>query len=363
MNPSYNNGSGSNAGGQPGNIGTGNLGTPGTKPGVIASGPDPADAPVNTPVATPTTPMSLGDSGRSRISSLLGKRKMNTSGATHSAAPSAAPIMLAGADGEERSSKKKFLVVGALAFAVILIVVLAVVALMGKGGGNGGVGSSFNELINYVTSGQELKTDVNDDYDVMANYYFLNTWEDKDQKKQVYDTTKTLMDNFVAKYKDGENDALNKLVKSTKEQFDFMYVVDLSDKVYYPTVMAAIIKDGDAKAKQNLMNRYDFANLGDNNQVKSFLEAYGEWIDAIAAQVKLYKDNGCLIDDNIGMECMANKSDEALKNTLSEVSDSVASLSRAVTNYYDQASSFVEGLYYINNMLHGKPMMMESENE
>lgn len=363
MNPSYNNGSGSNAGGQPGSIGTGNLGTPGTKPGVIASGPDPADAPVNTPVATPTTPMSLGDSGRSRISSLLGKRKMNTSGATHSAAPSAAPIMLAGTNGEERSSKKKFLVIGALAFAVILIVVLAVVALMGKGGGNGGVGSSFNELINYVTSGQELKTDVNDDYDAMANYYFLNTWEDKDQKKQVYDTTKTLMDNFVAKYKDGENDALNKLVKSTKEQFDFMYVVDLGDKVYYSTAMMAIIKNGDTKAKQNLMNRYNFNDLGDNSYAKSFLETYGEWIDALIAQVKLYKDNGCVFNDVIDMECMANKNDEALKNTLSEIGSNVASLSSVVVDYYDQADNFVGGVYYINNMLHGKPMMMEVENE
>ena len=161
------------------------------------------------------------------------------------------------------------------------------------------------------------------------------------------------MDRFVNGYTDGENEMLNNLVKSTKEQFNFVYAMDLSEKIYQMAATTMIIKEGDSKAKQDLLNHYELPDSNSNVYTTEFLKVYNEWIDALISQVNLYQNNGCVMNDYIDSECMKNKN--------IEVPGDANGLYMNVLSYYNMASGFVGNVYNINDLLQGKTLVKESD--
>ena len=288
--------------------------------GIIASGPDPADVP-STPVSAPTPqPMGLGASSR---------------------------------------KPKRGLIIGALSAIVILIVVLVVVLLMGGGKKNGGGSArtdvSFNDLINYITSGKESKSDINDEYSMTGSYYFETGWSTEEEKTTIYNKTKELMDGFTASYKDGDNQTLNNLVKTTKDLFDFIYAMNSKEKIYGIEATMTIVKEGAEKGKQKLVNHFDFSGLDDNSYAKSFKELYNDYMDALVNKVKVYKDNGCISGNYIDDECIKGKTTETFEDVNKYYLDTA--------RYYSLAENFVENVYNINNLMHGKTLMGEENSE
>ena len=320
MNPSY------NAGGSS---------IPGAKPGVIASGPDPSDAKpgviASGPDEQPSVPV---------VSPLSNKP---------------APMSLGGA---RRSSggSKKWILIGAGVLIVALIVVLVVFAVMPKNGGGSGsitMNNNFNVLINYITSGTKTDIAVTGEYDVANDYYFLDGWNNEEEKTAVYAETKTLMDKFVNGYSDGENATLNNLVKSTKEQFDFVYAMDLSEKVSGIEVIKVGVEKQSDEAKRDLVNYYNFSSVGDNTYVNGFLEAYGAWLDAVLSEINLYKENGCVANGSINDSCMISKNDAALNDKMSEIFEKINDTYSYVNSYYHMAPNYVANIYDINTLLSG----------
>lgn len=315
--------------------GNGGQNIPGAKPGVIASGPDAPDIPgVTLESENPNGVLS-------KLSRKTGGSKM--------------PVIDGG--GGPKRSKKGLLFVGVALIGVALIVGIVAVLLMGKGNGNTGTSTnvSFNDLINYITSGKESKSDINDEYDITKTYYFLDGWNTEEEKSAIYAKTSELMDGFVATYKDGENSTLNSLVKSTKDLFDFIYAMNSVEKIYGIETTMTIIKDGDNKGKQKLVNHYTFSGLDNNAYEKDFLEVYNKYIDALTNKIKVYKENGCVTGNYIDDECMEGKTTDNFEE--------VDKYYLEVTRYYDLSEDFVENVYGINNLMHGKTLMGESKEQ
>jgi hypothetical protein len=360
MNPSYNNGNGSNAGGQTGQPGgifsrnestggttgaSGAAGVPGAKPGVIASGPDPVNMPDEKPAG-----LSLGSNRhlfRKPRAQAPRNFVMNVGGG-------AGAGMGAGA-GRKSGGPKKGLIIGGLAVVVVMVVVLVVFLVMRGGGGTSSTRTdvSFNDLINYITTGKESKSDIDSEYSITNDYYFLDGWNTQEEKNAIYNKTKQLMDGFVANYKDGDNGVLNNLVKSTKDLFDFVYAMNSKEKIYGIESTMTIIKEGDEKGKQKLVDHFVFFDLNNNNYAENFSELYSDYIDALINKVKIYRDNGCISGNYIDEECIKGKTTETFEDLNKYYLD--------MTRYYNLAENFVGNIYNINSLLHGKTIMGEND--
>lgn len=286
MNPSTNSGGSSIPGARPGMIASG---PSGNVPGPITSGPSP-----EMPVSMPSAPRGRSGSG----------------------------------------GPKKGIIIGGILIVVGLVLGVVAVILMPKGGGGGGNNRevSFNELINYVTSGEDVDTEIDSEYSATNNYYFLDGWDTEEEKAKIYAGTKYLMDGFINTYKNGENERLNNLVKNTKDLFDFLYVVELKDEVINSSIF-----DEDETSESNynnlknrLMGYYDFSNLEDNMYVDGFLGAYNDWVNSIAIRDGENADFG---------------------------------LYRYVDKYYNMERNFVANVYTINAMLSGNYVVQEEEGE
>lgn len=286
--------------------------------GIIASGPDPADVPSAPVSPAPVSPMGLGGNSR---------------------------------------RPKRGLLIGGLIVIVVLVVVLVVFLVMGGGKGGNGTNSnvSFNDLINYITSGKESKSDINDEYSITGNYYFVDGWSTDEEKTTIYNKTKQLMDGFSAGYKDGDNEILNNLVRSTKDLFDFVYAMNSKEKIYSTEATVTIVKEGDEKGKQKLINHFAFSGLDNNSYVKTFLEIYNDYLNALASKIKVYRDNGCIVNNYFDDECLKGKTSETFEDVNKYYLDAV--------RYYNLAENFVGNVYNINNLMHGKTLMGEENNE
>ena len=193
MNPSYNNGNGSNVGGQTGQPGgifsrnestggttgaSGAAGVPGAKPGVIASGPDPADMPDEKPAG-----LSLGSNRhlfRRPRAQAPRNFVMNVGGGAGAGMGA----------GRKSGGPKKGLIIGGLAVVVILIMALVVGMMLSQnrnGNNNGSGGSQNNTIVEPSDSTnteeteepEEIYTGVNEDFYRYANYILNGTNESK----------------------------------------------------------------------------------------------------------------------------------------------------------------------------------------
>lgn len=309
MNPSYSNG-GTNAGGQQ---------TPGVKPGVIASGPDPADVPVNKPVAMPSKPMSLGDSsGRSRVSSILGKIKDSKSASQ----PALPPVQLSNAGGAKRS--KKGLVIGGLAAIVILIVVLVVVMLMGGGkkatNGTTGDGShdSFLKYANYLLTGKENTNELGS-FDDSKDYTVMQKFAEKDTA--FFDKAQELWKAFYEKITTSENYS-----ETSDIAGDVVYQNQLMDFVTrYVTIsewqeddlLKLFLEKGVDSGSAEIDNHY-------TNLTGTIFEEGKEYVDKMVAHSKkalqllaLYNSNGCIVNGEVDNACVG-KNNAAIASLQSE---------------------------------------------
>ena len=226
---------------------------------------------------------------------------------------------------------KKWLAIGAGALVVILIVVVVVMGMGGKknDGGNGGNSrptTTFNRLINYVTSGKESDAEVKDAYSVTADYYFLNGWKDENEKKTVYSKTKELVDNFANNYKNASNENANNAAKNIKEVFDFIYLLNSKDRIYGKDIREKIEKEGKTSAKKFALDYYDVSSLGDNSYAAGFSEAYTNWVKAIFTDSK-------------------------------DTSD----LYKEVVTYFDMSEKFVANIYNVNTLLFDKSLTGEGD--
>lgn len=302
MNPSYGNGMPSASGG---------------RPGVISSGPDSASTP---PVSMPN------------VSGRAGSGFGRTSG-------SGGP-------------KKGIIIGGILMILALGLGTAAVVVMMNSRNGSGNSENNiaaFNKLINYVTDGVELTSEIDTKYGASEDYYFLYGWDDEEEKREVYAKTEDLMNNFVSSYKNGDNEVLNNLVKNTKEQLDFIYVMDFSEKVLQLQAMKTVIENGDARGKQVLLNQYDFSGLSDNPYVKKFTEVYAEWVDILVFEVGLYRERGCVTGNYVDSSCAENAT-----NDMEVVANG---LFQDVRSYYNMSKQFVGNVYNINELIHGRVIM------
>lgn len=270
MDPSYNSGSGSNAGGQPGGS---NM--PGAKPGVIASGPDTEDMPT-TPISIPTA---SEESSRSKISSLLGKRKPSVGASTSGSVVSPMgprPMQLSGNSGK---SKKTIIFLG-LAVVAILIVVLVVGMALSKGGNGGNnkntdgtsvaspttVREQFNAFYHYLTENnpKDIKDITVEDL-TRTSFYIDST-----------DLTSAQRDNFLKAF----NDEMTKFIEAYSgtggEQpldniYAYVYVLHKLDGITVSELRDIYNSEGATAARKRLADMYQNYNSDNSN---SLLDAY-----------------------------------------------------------------------------------------
>lgn len=340
MNPSYNNG-GTNAGGQQ---------TPGVKPGVIASGPDPEDAPT-IPVGAPNKPMSLGGSGRSRVSSLLGKVK------SPKPAPSQ-PIQFGGGGGEKKS--KKGLIIGALAIVVILIVVLVVVMMMGGGkkGGSGDTASggdydNFLRYANYMISGNENTNNDLGNFDSSKDY--AATMAYVENNKNFFDKAQNLWKAFYEKYINEANKTdVSQIVGDIEHQnqlMDFavryMNTTEMDDH----ELLELYLKDGLDGAKTQVDNHYK--NLFDTT-----FEPGKEYATALINHAKsglnlcsVYAANGCIENGDVNATCV-RKNNAAIISAQTEYNEEEANINNKLIGRV--MSELEEFCFKINNDFGGE---------
>ena len=340
MNPSYENG------GQ--NI-------PGVKPGIIASGPDPEEMPPKS-IATPAG-LSIGQSRQP-----TGGRPMNMPVTT----PVGGDTILKN-DGAG-SNKKSLIIGGVIAGAIILVLVVVFAVVMGNNGGgsnsNSGVldSVSFNRLINYVTTGEESEAEITSVYDDSESYYFSSDFESEEIKESVYDKTKDLLDKFAGNYQNGEIQSLNGLVKTVKNMYDFMYIVDLKAPISEPDATKKIIENGETSATEELLAYYDFSNLSDNSYADSFYGAYANWVNALVDEVRFFRNYNCVSDSYMVLSCVANKGEKIVAEW-NEVKKKVKDSYEAWGAYLGNADDFVANIYAINDLLQGKSTIVVEDGE
>lgn len=204
MNPSYNSGSGSNAGGQ------NNVGVPGTKPGVIASGPDPEDTPISIPTASK-------ESSRSKISSMLGRRKPSVNNRVLTSIDPQ-PMQLSANSGKP----KKGLIFGGLAVIVILIIALVVGMTMGKNNNSGGgkvvsAEVAFNEASKFILFG-DINSDKNINEVKIDDTAILSIAQEAvyEEQQKFFNDAKQYVDTLKKSIKNNQDvsDAVSDLEKS-----------------------------------------------------------------------------------------------------------------------------------------------------
>lgn len=315
MNPSYNSGSGSNAGGQ------NNIGAPGTKPGVIASGPDPEDAPA-TPISIPAASK---ESSRSKISSLLGKRKSSASTGGSVISPMGPqPMQLSGNSGKP----KKGLIFGGLAVIVILIVALVIGMNVGKGGKSGNkvvnTSTAFNEMAKYMLFG-----DANDNKNIadvkVENSEFAVVAQNGDYKKQqsFFEKAKE----YIVALKNTTTNTDSELAKDVLNLEDEVVVLEnLSLIAYTDILMSPYISDD--KTTQTQINDVE---INSTDKYKGILELNK---NLIADSKKLYQNfssAGCFKDGELVVDCVNSLVDNNI--TVTKLQDAVSNSKKALRKY------------------------------
>ena len=77
------------------------------------------------------------------------------------------------------------------------------------------------------------------------------------------------------------------------------------------------------------------------------------WASALLEEIDLYKQNGCISNDNLNDYCMIQKNSEELNVKVKEISANIADSYDYVTSYYNMARNFVANLYSVNILLGG----------
>ncbi len=290
MNPSYDSGGANNA-----------SGIPGVRPGVISSGPGP-------------------NAGAG-----------SSMGPSMSSGPSMTPMPSLKVSKNDGAKPKKGLVIAGLIAIVFLIVAGVVAVVMMNNGGkktqtNDSVKmSSFNRLINYITSGNDSEAAVTAKYKASADYYLkeIGAAEDDAKKIEVYNKASDLMAKFASDYRtkyngaSGEkNERLLTLVNSTDEMAGFMAIMTPMAKLtgYEIKTMAATY--GTESARRSAIAYYDFSGLSNNSYATQFMEAYEEWVTALLSN-----------------------------------SDATSGLYKNAESYYDMTDNFIISVYNINSLM------------
>ncbi len=303
MNPSYNNGGAGNSG-NAGNI-------PGVKPGVIASGS-----------AEPVLPVGATISG--------GPSRTPTGGR-----PVGSEIVL----NDDGASKRKrnLIIAGVLAGVLVAVLIVALIVVMNQGRSNttGTVGvTNFNKLINYVTSGIESDKTISEEYTLDENYYLEQIDENgsESDKRVAYNKTNELMSKFTSEYnknhKGEENSRLAILINSTNDMIGFINVMNFSEKLFGYEIREMGKTKSVESAKKQALAYYDFSGMDNNSYVTQFMESYTEWVNALLSD-----------------------------------SDAVANLYEYVEMYYDLTDDFVASVYNINDMIQGRPIMEDGDED
>ncbi|MBR3252869.1 hypothetical protein IKF84_02250 [Candidatus Saccharibacteria bacterium] len=249
--------------------------------------------------------------------------------------------------GGPRQSRRGLLIAGIALIGVALVAgIIALIVMTGNIDNNSTKSSdvinvpSFNRLINYVVSGTESDKVLSGNYDVRDKYYLLKVGSD--EKEEAYNRTAELMkdfvDDYMANYTEGQDENENRkritvLVDSTNEQFDFIKVIESTDRPFGYEISQMGKEKGSAAAKKQAMAHYDFSGMEDNSYTTEFMKAYEAWVDA-------------------------------LLNNL----DGVNAAYKNVEPYYNMVDDFIGNLYSINDLMKGETAMGgqdsgEAENE
>lgn len=273
MNPSYNSGS-SDSG----------VNTPGVKPGVIASGPDPADAPAPQPLSTPSPTMTprknlrLPTGGRSGSIPTIG--------------------------GSSRGGSKKGLIIGALVAIVVLIVVLVVVLLMGGGkkGGSSPASVTSTQMAKYMLFG-----------DINSNKSFSEaTVDNAEFMKVAQDGTYSKQQEFFAKAKEYINS------KELKEAV--IVLEELAGTGYAGALWINYLENGASSINEQLEKNN---GIDVDEKYKSALTANQVLITESGKLFKEYSSASCIKDKEANNECI---------NALVEKDGPVKTLHNTVTS-------------------------------
>ncbi|MBR3323955.1 hypothetical protein IKG24_00220 [Candidatus Saccharibacteria bacterium] len=314
MNPSYN---------------SGGPNVPGVKPGTIASGPDNGTSGGVAPV-------------QPQPNRYIPPRQTSFT----------PPVMQIG-DSPKRS--KKGIIIGAILIVVALVLGILAVVMMPKGG-NGDVSGdlTFNKLINYIANGEESTTPFTSSYSYDENYYFLEVLDSEDEVAitKAYDTVKRLLNDFFEKY-DKKDETLNAVVKATKDLFDFIDIMFRKGENDIGNIISDAVISGRDVAKQKAVAYYDFPDDSSNAYFVDFSQIYDALVESLLDEVDLYKESGCIIDNDLDYDCMISKDLAGLE----EVSEKVSDLYVETIEYFDLAENFVMGVFRINDMLNGNNMI------
>ena len=318
MNPSYNNGNGSGAGGQPngsdaaggvsGGVGTGvsggifsrnesgggmtgapgAAGVPGAKPGVIASGPDPADMPDEKPAG-----LSLGSNRhlfRRPRAQAPRNFVMNVGGG-------AGTGMGAGA-GRKSGGPKKGLIIGGLAVVVILIVALVVgMMLGGEGNGNTDTASlaspttvreQFNSFYHYLTNNKPDDTkDVTVEDLIRTSFYIDNADLTAVQREKYLDMFDDELAEFIEVYSDTSGE------QPLDNIYAYVYALHKLDEITIFELRDIYNSEGVAAARERLAAVYqNYDSDSSNGLLDAYIISEQEYLTAFIDSLETGDENG-----------------------------------------------------------------------
>ncbi|MBQ6149603.1 hypothetical protein IJI86_01355 [Candidatus Saccharibacteria bacterium] len=287
MNPSYSSGSSDSS-----------VNTPGVKPGVIASGPDPADVPAPQPLSTPSPAMTPRK-----------KLRLPTGGRSGS-------IPTIG--GSSRGGSKKGLIIGALVAIVILIVVLVVVLLMNgnkKNNGNTTDDSNYGNFLiyaNYLLDGTE--SSKNDIGDFNKSKEYTVTKEYAENNSGFFTKTQELWNSFYEKIKSDE-----KYSETSKMMGDVEYQNELTDFAtkYMTTtnldntaLLNLYTKNGADKAKAQVDENYETLLSTVFEPGKDYVTTLVDYANKTISLYSVYDSYGCIKDGEIDDACLKSNSEK-----------------------------------------------------
>lgn len=290
MDPSYNNGGISGAGG------TAN--TPGVKPGVIASG-------------------SVDESANSSAGGLMGapvSRPKST--------PASGDIMLSGSNNSKRSNKG-LLIAGAILIVIALVSATLAVVLMN--GGRGGESSevvtvdsatALNNVTRFMLFGNtEASGDISNVKQNDATYNKAAMLWGYEEQKEYFNTLTKYTKELSLAMKNNEMAEIANNLNTNVTLFGKMAEIAYTDVLYN-----IYINDGSTSVQDYLA---EFAALEISDDVSIDIASMSGELGAVAIQLySEYQSKGCIVDGEVDSDCATNitEADSNIMNLTSEFS-------------------------------------------
>ena len=266
-------------------------------------------------------------------------------------------------DAPTRKSPRKPLLIG-IALAILAVIILIVVIVSSNTSTNnasiGNLKTNFNRFANYVTSGNELASEINPDLDIFYNYYFVNEqYADIEERTSVIYKTGSLFSAFLADYQtligkvqlSSNDQQLVAIVNETYQLLNFFGEVYTKPVITPNDVANAYIKGGSAQVLQYINGYYN--ELPDNTYFSDFMTTLRNWANWQIQILDLYSSAGCAIG---GTSCKIE--DDAITTKIREYNDSLSNAGSSLNSYYNLSENFVLKVFVMNALVNNGDVLL-----